>query len=129
VARGTISSMSCDLTQNNFTLTAQYILGAGGEQVTAVDGQGNWLRSNVYVAGAAFATYDNTGVLHWNLSDALGTKRLQVNATGTVEETCQSLPFGDALSCSGTGSDANKLHFTTKERDSESGNDYFESRY
>ena len=98
-----------------------------GEQVTAVDGQGNWLRTNVYVAGAAFATYDNTGVLHFNLSDALGTKRVQVNATGVVEQTCQSLPFGDQLSCS--GADDNKLHFTAKERDTESGNDYFGARY
>ena len=89
---------------------------------------GNWLRSNVYAAGAPLATYDTNG-LHFNLSDALGTKRVQVNATGVVEETCQSLPFGDQLSCTGPGADANKLHFTAKERDTESGNDYFGARY
>ena len=128
VAKGTLTSFSCDLTQNGFTTTTQYIVGQSGEQVTAVDGSGNWKRSNVYAAGALLATYDINGV-HFDLSDALGNKRVQVNATGTVEQTCQSLPFGDQLSCSGTGSDASKLHYTGKERDSESGNDYFGARY
>ena len=40
---------------------------------------------------------------------------------------CQSLPFGDGLVI--TGSDATEHHFTGKERDTESGNDYFEARY
>ncbi|HUZ04859.1 MAG TPA: hypothetical protein VMU62_05850, partial [Acidobacteriaceae bacterium] len=102
VAKGTIQSFSCDLTQNGFATTTQYIVGQSGEQITAVDGQGNWKRSNVYAAGAPLATYDANG-LHFNLADALGTKRVQVNATGTVDETCQSLPIGDALSCTGPG--------------------------
>src|SRR5205807_4637251 len=42
-------------------------------------------------------------------------------------ETCTSLPFGDALTCS--GSDPSPIHFTGKERDSESGNDNFGARY
>ena len=42
--------------------------------------------------------------------------------------TCQSLPFGNALNCSG-GPDSAELHFSGKERDAESGNDYFEARY
>ncbi len=126
MAKGPLTSFSCDLTQNGFTTTTQYIVGQSGEQITAVDGQGNWKRSNVYAAGAPLATYDANG-LHFNLSDALGTKRVQVNTTGVVEESCQSLPFGDQLNC--IGADDNKLHFTAKERDTESGNDYFGARY
>ena len=42
-------------------------------------------------------------------------------------ETCTSLPFGDALTCS--GSDPSPIHFTGKERDSESGLDNFGARY
>jgi hypothetical protein len=34
-------------------------------------------------------------------------------------------PFGDYLSQSGSGTDATEQHYTGKERDSESGNDYF----
>lgn len=39
-----------------------------------------------------------------------------------------SYPFGDGLSCTG-GPDATEQHFTGKERDSESGLDYFRARY
>jgi len=59
----------------------------------------------------------------------LGTRRAQTNAAGVLEETCTSLPFGDNLTCSGPGYDATEQHFTGKERDTESGNDYFGARY
>jgi len=42
-------------------------------------------------------------------------------------ETCTSLPFGDALNC--PNGDQSTIHFTGKERDSESGLDNFEARY
>ncbi len=90
------------------------------------DGGGNWLRTNLYAAGKLLATYDSLGA-HYALTDWLGTKRMQVSSTGTVEESCVSLPFGDNLNCFGT--DANTQHFTDKEHDAESGNDYFGARY
>ena len=72
------------------------------------------------------ATYDTLGV-HFPLTDPLGTKRIQANSAGAMDETCASLPFGDAQYC--TGDDATEHHFTGKERDAESGNDYFGARY
>lgn len=45
------------------------------------------------------------------------------------ETTWQSLPYGDGLTSSGNCSDTSELHFTGKERDEESGNDYFPARY
>ncbi|MGA9127341.1 MAG: RHS repeat-associated core domain-containing protein, partial [Terracidiphilus sp.] len=74
------------------------------------------------------ATYDANGV-HYNLNDWLGTKRVQVSASGTVDETCWSQPFGDNLNCSGPVADDDNLHFTSKQRDTETGNDYFDARY
>ena len=62
---------------------------------------------------------------------ALGTRRLQTNAQGEPELDCQSLPFGDQQNCfpdpnaPASADDAAPLHFTGKERDQESGNDYF----
>ncbi len=48
--------------------------------------------------------------------------------TGTTPvETCTSLPFGDGQTCTGTS--VSPIHFTGKERDSESDNDYFGARY
>jgi RHS repeat-associated protein len=57
----------------------------------------------------------------------LGTRRVSTDYQGNITETCTSLPFGDGLSCSGP--DPTEHHFTGKERDSESGNDYFGARY
>jgi RHS repeat-associated protein len=108
-----------------FTLGSQYLLDLGGNQATELNG-GNWLHSNVWAGGKLLATYDTSGV-HFPLTDPLGTKRIQANAAGAVDETCVSLPFGDAQYC--TGDDATEHHFTGKERDTESGNDYFEARY
>jgi RHS repeat-associated protein len=45
---------------------------------------------------------------------------------GNLAQTCDSLPFGDGESCPATPTE----HlFTGKERDTESGNDYFGARY
>jgi len=158
VAKGTIHSvlvngvatLSCDLTQNGFTLTESYVLGPGGEELTMLDGSGAWQRTNVYGGTGQLATYDiaanpahtsanglpaTAPALHFQLTDPLGTRRMQTNADGQPETDIQSLPYGDALAPStdqyapATADDATPLHFTGKERDTESGNDYFEARY
>ncbi|MEO6924841.1 MAG: RHS repeat-associated core domain-containing protein, partial [Bryocella sp.] len=115
------------------TIQNEYLLGLEGEQVTVLDGSSNWLRTNVYANGKVMTTYDSTGT-HFPLTDWLGSKRLQVGiqivgttATASSEEQCLSLPYGDGLDC--TGADSNHLHFTGKERDTESGLDYFGARY
>ncbi len=92
------------------------------------DGSGNWKHSNVYAAGKLLATYDANGA-HYNLNDWLGTKRVQVSTSGTVDKTCWSQPFGDNLNCLGPVADDDNLHFTSKQRDTETGNDYFDARY
>jgi RHS repeat-associated protein len=56
------------------------------------------------------------------------TKRIQTGASGNLEEACTSDPFNGGLSCLGNG-DISKVHFTGKERDTESGLDYFGARY
>ena len=48
---------------------------------------------------------------------------------GPAEQTCRSLPFGDGLACTGSTTTPTEHHFTGKERDAESGNDYFGARY
>ena len=65
---------------------------------------------------------------HFHLTDWLGTERMQNTAAGNNEEVCYSYPFGDGLTCTGSA-DATEHHFTSKERDTESGLDYFEARY
>jgi RHS repeat-associated protein len=157
VAKGRITAWSCDPGVNGFQTTNDYILGPGGEQVTEM-GVGTassanpasdsnsaltWQHTNVYAAGSLIATYDNDG-LHFYFNDplpgspatglrrwgGLGTRRAQTDYAGVLEQTCSSLPFGDALACSGGNLQApTEHHFTGKERDTESGNDYFGARY
>jgi len=113
-----------------FQATNQYLYGANGGQITELDGSGNWIHSNVYAGNKLLATYSAAGI-HYHLSDWLGTRRVQVSGSGPtageVEEQCQSLPFGDNQVCAGP--DAAEQHFTGKERDTESGLDYFGARY
>jgi len=121
-------------TNSSGVATAVYVLGLGGEQVSELNGSGAWVHSNVFAGGGRLlASYEgpagtDTAGYHYHLTDWLGTKRMQTTAAGNQEETCMSYPFGDGLSCTG-GPDATEHHFTGKERDAESGNDYFGARY
>jgi RHS repeat-associated protein len=130
VGKGTITSMSCDPSVNGYTATNDYILDQSGDQMTETvpSGKGwmQWSHTNVWAAGALIATYDTAG-LHFYLNDPLGTRRVQTDATGYIEQNCQSLPYGDALQC--PLADPTEHHFTGKERDAESGLDYFGARY
>jgi RHS repeat-associated protein len=115
-------------------VTEKYVLGQSGEQVTQLDGLDHWQHTNVYADGQLLATYDQEGTqqpLHFNIADPLGTKRVQAAASGAVELTCVNLPFGDfpSQNCTGPGQEATKHFFTGKERDTESGLDYFGARY
>jgi len=113
IAKGTLnaapasSTSTCtpfSLDAQSFTLSARYLVDQGGDQVTEINGAGQWQHSNVFSAARLTATYDvkysngiNTGGLHYELADPLGTKRVQANTAGIVEEWYVSLPYGDAL--------------------------------
>jgi len=62
-------------------------------------------------------------------ADWLGTERVRSTYNGVVCESISSLPFGDAQTTSGGCYHPSSLHFTGKERDSESGLDNFGARY
>lgn len=139
VAKGTIYSWTCDTTQNSFSLTNTYIIGPTGEQLTETDGSGNWLHTNVFSAGQMLATYSYTDSSHtatdtyFSFTDWLGTKRAVVSAGG-CGAGYMSLPYGDSLTATSLPGlspcpDVTEFHFTGKERDTESGNDYFGARY
>ena len=133
---------------NGFTLTNMFLLGRfnkdqSGDQVTELDGSGLPLHVNAWEGGRLSATYSfsnnaPTG-LHFYIADPLGTRRVQASAAGTAELYCLTLPWGnslinlmqpDCVSPAGVLTDAaTEHHFTGKERDTESGNDYFSARY
>jgi RHS repeat-associated protein len=100
-----------------------------GHEVAVMDQNGNWIRGEVYAGGKHLATYvgGTSGTTYFDHGDQVGTGRARTTATGGGAETCQSLPFGDGQSCS--GSDISPLHFMDKERDPESNLDDFGARF
>jgi RHS repeat-associated protein len=59
-------------------------------------------------------------------TDHLGSTRVMTNASQAVMQTYDYLPFGEEFVQS---SDTNRVRFTGKERDAETGLDYFGARY
>jgi hypothetical protein len=115
VAKGSLTSFSCDLSANGFQATNVYIIGPDGQEMTEVDGAGNWVHTNVSAGGGMIATYKNDGLgVHFQLSDWVGTRRVQTDYLGQVEDQCQSQPFGDGLICSGPDVDVSKHHSPAK---------------
>ena len=133
VARLGLGALSCNFAPGGvaWDIHASWALGQGGEQVAEFNGAGTWQHSNIF-AGKLTGTYDTKG-LHFYLDDWLGTRRVQTNSTGQLEMTCQSLPYGNGQNCITTSlttaDNPTEQFFTGKERDPESGDDYFEARY
>ena len=87
-----------------------------------------------YAAGLHLGTYilNSAGtdtIFYYDHSDWLGTERARTNLSGTACETIQSLPFGDGQTTASSCGDISPMHFTGKERDSESSLDYFGARH
>ena len=137
VAKGAISAWSCNTATNGFQLTASYVLGPANEQLTELDWSGGAVdggHSNVWAGSRLVATYSPDpdpsqqlpGILNFYLTDWLGSRRVTTDYDGNPQAACASLPYGNGETCTPTPTE----HlFTGKERDTESGNDYFGARY
>jgi RHS repeat-associated protein len=82
----------------------------------------SWARSELYAVGLHVATYVS-GSTYFDHSDWLGSVRARSTVSGSSAETCTSLAFGDAQTC--TGTDWSPLHFTGQDWDSESNLTHF----
>jgi len=109
------------------TVIEEYVYDLKGDQSSAHDGTGAVIRSELYSPdGRHVATY-KSAALTYHLSDWLGTERKRTNSSGIAVETCTDTPYGMNFLC--TGTDVSPMHFTGKQKDTESGNDYFGARY
>jgi RHS repeat-associated protein len=102
------------------TATTYYVFGVGEYS------GGVWTKLYFSMQGAKFLEYSN-GTTYFFHTDDKGTPRVETNLAGQVVETWESYPYGEQWTMS--GGVGNKRHFTGKERDSESGLDYFGARY
>jgi RHS repeat-associated protein len=95
-----------------------------------------------YRDGQLLVIAESAGTCQWLVTDALGTPRMIADQTGSLGgmKRRDYLPFGEEIlagighrqSTNGyliSGSNAPRQQFTGKERDSETGLDYFEARY
>jgi RHS repeat-associated protein len=121
---GTTSNWNCDTTSTQFVPTEEYYLDRSGHIEHVKDGTLHAIRENVFANGTLFTTNDGIGV-RFILRDWLGSTRVQTTFDGFSETNCINLPFGESQPC---GTVDNHL-FTGKERDVESGLDYFGARY
>lgn len=119
-------------TGTGFALSNIYLSDLSGQKEDEFDGQGNWIHTNVYGAAGMTLTFWNPPSgqqLSYNFTDWLGTKRMQANTNPSAEAFWRSDPFGNYLTPISTTADDAEQHFTGKERDAESVNDYFGARY
>ncbi|MBK7926931.1 MAG: RHS repeat-associated core domain-containing protein [Bryobacterales bacterium] len=95
--------------------------GVGGEAVFVYDGMGELaleLAANSTGAGIGYLT-----------ADQLGSTRVVTGADGAARECFDYLPFGQELNWPCGQSGGTRVRFTGKERDAETGLDYFGARY
>ena len=98
-----------------------------GNVLAEADGSGVLTAEYIYFNGKRIARIDlPANSVHYYLSDHLGSSTKIISSAGVVEEESDFTAFGSELSAT---SGANHYKFTSKERDSETGLDYFGARY
>ena len=97
----------------------------GGKQLARFAG-GQWT-DMIYGPGGLLAEVPGTqtGAPVYRMADHLGTAVGTLSSTGTVLSLTDYAPFGQIFA----GGSTDPYKFTGKERDTESGNDYFGARY
>ena len=109
-----------------------YVMDPQGHIISVHDGLTNTLRAELYTGGRHVATANNAGSNNFSLSfnhaDWLGTERVRTNSSGTPVQWCTDTPYGMNLTCT-PSPNLSAMHFTGKQRDSESGLDNFGARY
>ncbi len=135
--------------------TTTYLYGADGQRVSKISGGGetDYVRDfdgsllvtyvggsyltqpqEIWVGGNHFgtvtvATGNTSQTQNFSLTNWLGSGAARTSVTtGIPSSAFLSQPFGDAQTTL-FGTDNDDIHFTGKERDAESGNDYFGARY
>lgn len=105
-----------------------YWTGMGADALAESNLQGGITDEYIFFNGKRVARRKSDGTVNYYFADHLGSSRVVTSATGGVLDDCDYFPFGGEVAQCGTASN-NHYKFTDKERDSESGLDYFGARY
>lgn len=105
-----------------------YWPGPSAETLTETSLAGTIDEEYVYFNGERIARVDSPGgTVNYYFSNHLGSASVIATAAGDISEQTDYYPFGGIAYTS--GSDPNHYQFTGKERDAESGLDYFGARH
>jgi RHS repeat-associated protein len=101
---------------------------ADGNTLAESDLGGNFTAAYGVVRGQVWSRVDlPANVIHYYFRDYLNSTSTIADYLGNIQEQSDYYPYGGEIPISGT--DANKYKFTGKERDQESGLDFFGFRY
>jgi hypothetical protein len=105
-----------------------YWYGMGSDALLETDASGTVTDEDVFFNGRRIARRKSpSGEINYYFADHLGTSRVVSSATGTILDDSDFYPFGSERSV--VSSSGNTYKFTGKERDSESGLDFFIARH
>jgi RHS repeat-associated protein len=107
-----------------------YWTGTGSDPLVETDLAGNTQENYIFFNGQRIARRDSPSkAVHYYFSDHLGTHSLITDANGTMppQEESDFYPYGGEIPI--TTGDSNHYKFTGKERDAESGLDFFGARF
>ena len=110
--------------------TMLYWTGVTGAIIAESDAAGVLSAEYVFFNGQRIARVDNPAsapVAHYYVADNLGSATVIASEAGAVEREQMYYPYGGERWSQ--GSDTNRYKFTGKERDTETGLDYFGARY
>jgi RHS repeat-associated protein len=103
-------------------------MGGGSTVLTETDLSGAATADYIFFDGQRIARVDQpSGSKRFYLPDHLGSASVVTNNTGAIQDESDYYPFGGEIVIA--SSDPNTYKFTGKERDAESGLDYFNARY
>ena len=105
-----------------------YWTGTGNDTLEETDASGNVTADYIYLNGKRVARVDlPAGNVRYYFSDHLGTASVVTDNLGVIKDESDYYPYGGERVI--TDADSNRYKFTGKERDGESGFDYFGARY
>jgi len=104
-----------------------YWYGLSSDPLAESNATGNITDEYVFFGGKRIARSNSTSGVTYYFSDHLGSSRVVTSATGAILDDSDFYPFGGERPV--VSSSGNNYKFNGKERDSESGLDYFGARY
>jgi RHS repeat-associated protein len=126
VAKGTITTFSCDRSTNGYSEAEEYLVGQDGQQMIANDPSSGVEDIDVMdqPTGGQLLASDNFQVGDWYVSfhDLVGTRRAEADdGYGELSLGLLTLPYGESLNWAGYGgADATNKYFADKPLDVDS---------